>query len=106
MRILALIGCLIVLSGCTGLVLAEGASIVATDKGLEDHLVSLASGKDCSGVRRETGRTYCEEDEANPAPTLYCYRTLANVTCYHEPDPHRGRQINLSDGNRNAPTNP
>lgn len=106
MRILALIGCLIVLSGCTGLVLAEGASIVATDKGLEDHLVSLTSGKDCSGVRREKGRTYCVEDEANPAPSLFCYRTLANVTCYREPDPHRGRQINLSDRDLNTPASP
>lgn len=62
---------------------------MATDKTLADHLVSYNSGKDCSTVRSEQGRTYCKEDEPNPAPTVTCYQTLGDVTCYSEPDPSR-----------------
>lgn len=62
---------------------------MATDKTLSDHLVSYQSGKDCSTVRLEQGRTYCKEDEPNPIPDVHCYRTLADVTCYREPDPKR-----------------
>lgn len=63
------------------------ASVMATDKTIPDHLVSYRSGKDCSTVRVEQGRTYCREDEPNPQPVAYCYRTLGDVTCYSQPDP-------------------
>ena len=65
------------------------ASVMATDKTIPDHIVSYRSGKDCSTVRTEQGRTYCREDEPNPLPVAYCYRSIADVTCYAEPDPAR-----------------
>lgn len=65
------------------------ASVMATDKTIPDHIVSYRSGKDCSTVRTEQGRTYCREDEPNPQPVAYCYRSIADVTCYAEPDPAR-----------------
>lgn len=67
----------------------SSASVMATDKTIPDHIVSYSSGKDCSTVRTEQGRTYCREDEPNPMPVAYCYRTLADVSCYAEPDPAR-----------------
>ena len=67
-----------------------GAGLVmATDKTLSDHLVSYQTGKDCSTVRAEQGRTYCREDEPNPMPVVHCYQTLGDVTCYSAPDPAR-----------------
>lgn len=63
--------------------------VMATDKTLSDHLVSYNLGKDCSTVRVEQGRTYCREDEPNPMPTVHCYQTLGDVTCYAAPDPSR-----------------
>jgi len=62
---------------------------MATDKTLSDHFVSYQTGKDCSTVRVEQGRTYCREDEPNPIPNVHCYRTIGDVTCYSEPDPQR-----------------
>ncbi|MCK4939397.1 MAG: hypothetical protein KAR80_03820 [Rhodospirillaceae bacterium] len=64
----------------------DAALVMTTDKTIEDHVVSGASGKDCSTVRREQGRTYCVEDEANPAPKVTCYSSIGDVTCYSKPD--------------------
>lgn len=63
--------------------------VMATDKTLSDHLVSFRTGKNCSTVRVEQGRTYCREDEANPMPNVHCYQTLGDVMCYAAPDPSR-----------------
>lgn len=65
----------------------EGVSVIATEKTMEDHVISLASGKNCSVVRLERGMTYCEEDEVIPKPEVYCYQELGDVTCYEAPDP-------------------
>jgi len=65
------------------------AVTMGTDKTISDHLVSLKTGKDCSTVRVEQGRTYCREDEPNPMPQTYCYRTIGDVTCYTEANPAR-----------------
>lgn len=71
----------------------EGASVIATDKTLIDHYVSYATGKNCSIIRREQGRTYCEEDELGESEEVYCYRTLGNVNCYAEPVPGKQQWI-------------
>lgn len=92
----------VVLSGCssatslypttlpaqiTALLAVEGTSVILTDKTIGDHIISHYSGKNCSSVRLEQGRTYCVEDEANPVADVYCYRTLGSITCYKHPDP-------------------
>jgi len=69
--------------------IVSSAVVMATDKTLTDHLVSFNTGKDCSTVRVEQGRTYCREDEPNPMPDVYCYPTLGDVMCYAQPDPMR-----------------
>ena len=104
MRIIAAFAVLVVLSGCgaffptTG---AEGLSVVTTKKTIADHVISLTSGKNCSHVRQRRGLTYCEEDEKTITPRVYCYKTLARVTCYDRPDPHRGRYIELGKDEHN-----
>lgn len=67
----------------------SSAVTMGTDKTILDHIVSFSSGKDCSTVRSEQGRTYCREDEPNPKPQVHCYRSLADVTCYAEPSASR-----------------
>ena len=66
----------------------EMLSVVGTEKTLGDHVISFATGKNCSRVRKELGRTYCEEDEKGHVDEVYCYRTLAKITCYAIPSPH------------------
>ena len=92
MRTLVTIVSLLALAACSELSVFGAASVVATDKTITDHAVSYFSGKDCSTVRKETGRSYCEEDELNPTPPVHCYRDLAGVTCYNQPDPYGDRR--------------
>ncbi len=104
MRLIALSAILIVLGGCSlipGVAQVQGAFVVGTDKTIEDHVISISSGKNCSSVRREKGLTYCEEDEPVIKQDIYCYKTLATVTCYDRPDPNHGRQrVDSNDHNK------
>jgi hypothetical protein len=95
MRCLPLLGVIAVLAllpGCVEPVLADGASVVGTDKTLVDHAISLYKKKNCSSVRKEQGLTYCVEDEPNPAPNVHCYPTLGAPDCFAAPDPYLGQQ--------------
>lgn len=65
----------------------DTAVILSTDKTIADHMVSMSSGKDCSTVRREQGRTYCVEDEKTPRPEVVCFKSLGDITCYSKDDP-------------------
>jgi hypothetical protein len=66
----------------------EGVTVIGTGKTISDHVVSFTSGKNCSTVRKNTGRHYCEEDEVTTPEEVYCYNTLGNVSCYAQPAPH------------------
>jgi len=91
---------LVPLGGCFGMsapVLLAGADIasqVNTGKGLHDHVASAAMGEDCSTGRYfEDHGQYCVDPDAAveiaaARPPLYCYRSLAAVTCYDSPDPY------------------
>ena len=104
MRTLLMIVFLLALGACSALsvlgtagVIAT-ASVVATDKTLYDHAVSYFSGKDCYTVRKETGRSYCKEDERNPTPTVHCYRNLGGVTCYEKQNPYGDGRKEIGTG--------
>lgn len=89
------------LNGC-GVAVIEGASVMASDKTASDHLVSLFSGKDCSVVRSEQGLEYCVEDQPpDPEPRVFCYKTLASVSCYDRPDPRRSPDQLMGQGDHN-----
>ncbi|WP_033067617.1 hypothetical protein [Thalassospira australica] len=62
-------------------------SIINSDKTLIDHAVSLSTGQDCSTIRKIDGKSYCKKDPVPETP-LYCYRSLAAVSCYRTPDPY------------------
>jgi hypothetical protein len=80
-----------------GCVAALGAgtfagTLSATGKTPMDHAYSLATGKDCSLVRKQRGLTYCIEDESVVEQALHCYPTLGETMCYRSPDPYPGGQ--------------
>jgi hypothetical protein len=92
MRLAILIAGLMLLAGCAVFppaAIVNGASLVGSEKTVGDHIMSYVSGKDCSTVRSNLGRTYCVEDEPNPIPRVFCYPTIGKVTCYDRPDPRR-----------------
>lgn len=71
-------------------------SLTTTKKTLGDHLVSGATGRDCSAVSYEQTGHYCPEQKAVDRSNVYCYRTLADVNCHYLPDPHRNGQTALA----------
>ncbi len=104
MRFIALSAFLVVLGGCSlvpGYAQVQGLFVVGTEKTMEDQVISLTSGKNCSTVRRNKDLTYCEEDEPVIKQNIFCYKTLATVTCYDRPDPNPGRQrVDSNDHNK------
>ncbi|PKU23911.1 hypothetical protein [Telmatospirillum siberiense] len=69
-------------------VLADGISLINTQKTIEDHVISLITGMDCSTVRASKGDHYClEPPQATPVyiRTSYCYKSIARVSCYDQP---------------------
>ena len=95
---------LLFLSGCTSIVGLDAVSIMGTDKSIVDHAVSLSSGKNCSSLRLEQGRYYCEEDTTEIRTQVYCYNTLGRPTCYDRPDPTRPVSEKLGQNDHNLPT--
>lgn len=97
--IVLLAGLVLALAGCTnswnpvdsqtaGYAVIDGVSLVNTDKSVIDHGYSLLTGKDCSIVRKQLEGVYCIDPDEEPVlvdTKLYCYRTLANVSCYRKP---------------------
>lgn len=75
-------------SNLTTFGIVEGVSVINSDKTLGDHVASWVTGKDCSSIREKMFNTdYCQEYPKRPpkkAP-VFCYRTLADVSCYSEP---------------------
>jgi len=84
----------------------EATSVAVTKKTLGDHVVSLASGKNCSTVRQQNDLSYCVEDERQPVHELWCYPTLGDVTCYDRPDPRREPYDRVGINAQNAVAKP
>ena len=105
LRPIILVGATVLLLSCAGTTTAptylpqmmgiEGATVVGTGKTISDHIISLATGKNCSTVRKNTGKHYCEEDEVTTPDEVFCYNTLGDVTCYASPAPHGEYQGHL-----------
>lgn len=90
------------LAGCAEALVASTSSLMTTDKTLPDQLISLAARKDCSILRRQRGRTYCREDEPNPAPNVYCFHTLGRAECFSKPvDPTASRREVIGQNDHN-----
>ncbi|SRR5579859_606741 len=68
----------------TALVLADGVSVMATSKTVEDHVAGWVTGQDCSVIRAAHGGDYCVAKDKTPrvAVVSYCYKNLAKTTCY------------------------
>jgi len=66
------------------------ATLIVTDKLMVDHVVSFVRQEDCSAVRASQGESYCRPFRLayTPPPEPFCYRTLAAVSCYTQPNPY------------------
>lgn len=91
------------LASCEAIIGAEAVPTMATGKPLSDHVISMVSGKDCSYIRTQTGQNYCVEDDIPPHQNIFCYRTIGDVTCYNQRDPHHGRQELMGENQTSQP---
>jgi hypothetical protein len=98
---------LLVLPGCTppwtypasAWLGAEVASVAVFGRGLEDLVVSAVSGRDCSIVRLDEGKSYCRPVEAPPAPPEFCTRSLGTADCWSNPAALNGQpKRGIADG--------
>ena len=100
--VIYMVSLLVFLHGCGNFLALEGVSVIASEKTLSDHLVSLISGKNCSVVRTERELAYCAEDQPPIIrPSVYCYQTLGSVSCYNRPDPRRANHQLMGQGEHN-----
>ena len=93
-----------VASGVPGLLQLDAVTVIGTDKTIVDHVISYASGRDCSSIYVEKGDRYCKEDEPVIKPQVYCYRTLGRATCYETPDPYANGQRENGNNDHNLVT--
>jgi hypothetical protein len=70
-------------------------SIAVIQRSPFDAVYSVLSGRDCSIVRLDAGKSYCKPIEPPPEPQPYCTRSLGMVDCWANPekDPNIARQV-------------
>jgi hypothetical protein len=63
-----------------------------------DAVYSLATGKDCSVVRLDGGKSYCRPQEPPPEVPAFCTRSLGVVDCWDDPESMQGLYLGVGDG--------
>jgi hypothetical protein len=94
------------LAGCTpseGMIATVGVgatviSVTAIQRSPMDAVYSWVTGRDCSIVRLDQGKTYCRALEPPPEPPVYCTRGLGAVNCWKDPDTVPGHPRGVADG--------
>jgi hypothetical protein len=102
--LLSLLLPVLVLAGCDaaseGVAAVTVGSIAIIHRTPVDAVVSLVTGKDCSAVRLEQGKTYCRPMESPPELPQYCTRSLGVVDCWTDPAAMSDRPPEVADGPR------
>jgi hypothetical protein len=75
-------------------------SIVVMQRSPLDALYSIASGRDCSIVHWEQGKSYCLPVEPPPEPPPFCSRSLGVVDCWADPKELPDHPRGVADGPR------
>ena len=112
LRALASLSLLLLLAGCelnTGPAAAlpvemvagvTVGSVAAIGRTPVDAVYSLVTGKDCSLVRLDEGKTYCRPIEPPPEAPPYCTRSLGVVDCWKDPAAVPNLGPDVADGPR------
>ena len=75
-------------------------SIVVIQRTPLDAAVSVLSGRDCSIVHWDQGKSYCRPVEPPPEPPPYCTRSLGVSDCWRDPATIPNRPPEVADGPR------
>jgi hypothetical protein len=84
-----------IVSGLRPYAILEMVTVITTKKTFIDHVAQLLTGEDCSTIRYSKGGNYCNPWYVNRpiVPQLYCYRTLAAISCYEQPSRYPGDKL-------------
>jgi hypothetical protein len=82
----------------TALVGATVGSVATIQRTPADAVYSWLTGRDCSLVRLDQGKTYCRPVEPPPQPPVYCTRSLGSVNCWLDPAGVPGNPRGVADG--------
>jgi hypothetical protein len=97
--VLALAGCGI--SDNLGAAIGFGTvvgSVATIHRTPVDAIYSWWTGRDCSVVWLDEGKTYCRAVEPKPEPPVFCTRSLGTVDCWKDPDNVPGHPRGVADG--------
>jgi hypothetical protein len=105
-RVLGLL--LMLLGGCgatpeqvaSGVVGVTVGSVAVIGRTPGDAVYSLLTGRNCSVVRLDQGKTYCAPVEPPPETPPYCTRSLGVVDCWHDPAALPDHPPEVADGPR------
>jgi hypothetical protein len=61
---------------------AVAGSVAVIGRSPVDAVYSLVSGRDCSVVRLDQGKSYCRPVDPPPDPPAFCTRSLGVVNCW------------------------
>jgi hypothetical protein len=97
---------LLLLTGCgftpeqllTGAVGGVVGSIAVIHRSPFDALYSMVTGKDCSVVRLDEGKSYCRPVEPLPEPQPFCSRSLGVANCWQDPSALPDHPKEIADG--------
>ena len=96
---------LLLLGGCQAAVAPavavgaiEASSVAVFGRGTVDLAYSAVSGRDCSIVRLDEGKSWCTPKEDKPAPPRFCTRTLGTPECFADPQNLPDHPAQLADG--------
>ncbi|WP_428487828.1 hypothetical protein [Rhodopila sp.] len=63
-----------------------------------DAVYSLATGRDCSVVRLDQGKSYCRPIDPPPESPAFCTRSLGTVNCWSDPATLPDHPMPVADG--------
>lgn len=81
-----------------GAIAGVAGTIAVFGRSPADLVVSLVSGKDCSIVRWDEGKSYCKPQEPPPQPPTFCTRSLGVVNCWSDPALLKDHPTQVADG--------
>jgi len=64
---------------------ASVASVATIGRSPADAVYSLVTGRDCSIVRWDEGKSYCRKVDPPPERQPFCTRSLGSVNCWADP---------------------
>lgn len=65
---------------------ASAAAVPVFGRSIPDIIYSGITGRDCSVVRLEQGKTYCRTIDPPLAPPPVCTRSLGTIDCWANPE--------------------